>query len=73
MVMNTVYLTDKNISYEHALAYFEQANLWAKDNCDSYIGFHIQDVSDVSYEYDYITAYSFNDPKDIVLFQLKWS
>lgn len=70
--MKTVYLNDSKISYEQAQIYFADANRWAKGQCQSYIGFHVQDVSDVSYVYDHVAEYRFKDPKDAMWFELKW-
>ena len=70
--MTTVYLNDSKISYDQAEAYFEQAADWAKSQCFSFKGCHVQDVSDVSYHYDFVAAYHFHDPKDAVLFELRW-
>ena len=71
--MKTVYLNDAKMSYEKAQIYFVDADLWAKGQCQSYIGFHVQDVSDVSYQYDNIALYLFKDEKDALMFQLKWA
>jgi hypothetical protein len=68
-----VYLNDAKLSYQEADNYFEEAAAWASQQCFSYIDHHIQDVSDVSYIYDHIAEYRFNDPKDALLFQLKWN
>jgi hypothetical protein len=70
--VTTVYLNDTGIPYEQAEDYFEQAALWAKQQCKSFMGYHIQDTSDVSYQYDFVTEYRFADPKDAVWFELKW-
>ena len=70
--MITVYLNDTGIPYEQAEDYFAEAAAWASRQCPSYIDYHVQDVSDVSYQYDFVTEYQFNDPRDVVLFQLKW-
>ena len=70
--MKTVYLNDAKLSHETAQIYFVDADLWAKNQCQSYIGFHVQDVSDVSYIYDNVAEYRFNDPKDAMWFELKW-
>jgi hypothetical protein len=67
-----VYLNDTGIPYERAEEYFELAAEWAKQQCKSFVSHHIQDVSDVSYLYDFVTEYQFNDPKDAVWFELKW-
>lgn len=70
--MKVVYLTDAKIPYEQAHAHFKEVSEWAKRQCKSFVDYHVQDVSDVSYEYDNIASYGFNDPKDALLFELKW-
>ncbi len=70
--MTVVYLSDIGIPYEQAEEYFAEAAAWASRQCPSFVDYHVQDVSDVSYFYDHITEYKFEDPKDAVWFQLKW-
>ncbi len=70
--MKVVYLNDTGIPYEQAEDYFAEAAKWAEQQCSSFLGYHVQDVSDVSYTNDFITEYKFNDPKDAVWFELKW-
>ena len=70
--MKTVYLNDTGIKYEDAHPYFKEAAEWAKRQCSSFVDYHVQDVSDVSYTNDLIAQYGFNDPKDALLFELKW-
>lgn len=71
-MIKVVYLNDAKVLYEDAVAYFTDADLWAKKQCQSYIGHHVQDVSDVSYVYDHVAEYRFKDPKDALMFELKW-
>ena len=70
--MKVVYLTDAKIPYEEGPAYFKSASEWARRQCASYVDYHVQDVSDVSLEYDNVAQYGFTDPKDALLFELKW-
>ncbi len=70
--MKVVYLNDTGIPYETAEEYFAEAAAWASRQCSSFIDYHVQDVSDVSYIYDYVAEYGFDDPKDALLFELKW-
>lgn len=70
--MKVVYLNDTAIPYENAEEYFAEAAAWASRQCVSFIDYHVQDVSDSSYTNDFITAYHFNDPKDALMFELKW-
>lgn len=70
--MIEVYLTDAKMSYDESEVYFTNAEFWAKDRCASYKGCHIQDVSDVSYVYDNVGLYLFEDEKDATMFMLRW-
>lgn len=70
--MKVVYITDSGIPFEQTEEYFSSAAKWASDYCSSFMGYHVQDVSDVSYQYDYVTEYRFTDPKDALLFELKY-
>ncbi len=70
--MKVVYLNDTGIPHETAEEYFAEAAAWASRQCSSFIDYHVQDVSDVSYIYDYVAEYGFDDPKDALLFELKW-
>jgi hypothetical protein len=72
MEMNVVYLNDTGIPYNTAEHFFAEAAAWASRQCVSYIDYHVQDVSDVSYTNDFIAEYGFEDPKDAMLFQLRW-
>lgn len=70
--MKVVYLNDEKIQYKEAQNHFERADIWAKNQCASYIDFHVQDVSDYSLIYDHVASYHFKDPKDALMFELKW-
>lgn len=71
--MIEVFVTDeKSPNYEQNNTYFFNIHFWAKDHCASYVDFHIQDVSDVSYQWDNIACYKFENEADATLFRLKW-
>ena len=70
--MKTVYLNDSNLDWETTDRYYKDAAAWAKYQCPSFINYDVQDVSDVSYVFDKIALYRFNDPKDAMWFELKW-
>jgi hypothetical protein len=72
MGLKVVYLNDSGIPYENAHPYFKEAAEWARRQCSSFVDYHIQDVSDVSYVYDHVAQYGFADPKDALMFELKW-
>ena len=67
-----VWLNDTGRNWDEAEDYFYQAAQWAEVQCTSFIGYDIQDVSDVSYHYDQIALYRFNDEQDALMFKLKW-
>jgi hypothetical protein len=67
-----VYLTDENRTLEQSRIYYNDADRWASENCSSYVGYDVQDVSDVSYYYDTVACYVFDDEQDVVMFTLKW-
>ena len=67
-----VILNDTGMSYEQSDIYFAEADQWAQKNCPTYVGYQVQDVSDVSYQWDQLASYTFRDEKDVVLFTLKW-
>lgn len=71
--MIQVYLNDSKLKYDEGIKLFLEANEWAVKYCPSYKGHHVQDVSDVSYVYDNIALYVFEDEKDANWFQLKWA
>ena len=70
--MRVVYLDDTGIRYEEAEEHFAVAASWATQQCSSFVDYHVQDVSDVSLINDLVEEYRFNDPKDALMFQLKW-
>jgi hypothetical protein len=72
MGMTVVYLNDSNIDYNDAEHHFLDVAVWAKKQCPSFVDYSVQDVSDVSLLYDFVAEYIFKDPKDALLFQLKW-
>ena len=52
--------------------YFASIDQWAQKYCPSYIGYTVQDVSDVSLQWDEIACYQFKEQKDANWFMLKW-
>lgn len=71
--MIEVYLNDSKIPYEVAQRRFVEADQWAQENCKSYQGFNVQDVSDFSYTMDQVALYRFGNDKDANWFTLRWS
>jgi hypothetical protein len=67
-----VILNDTGMDYDQSDRYFIEADQWAQKNCTTYIGYTVQDVSDVSYVWDQLACYEFRDEKDVVLFTLRW-
>lgn len=70
--MKLVYLNDSGIDYLNAREHFETIATWARSQCPSFVSYRVEDVSDVSYEWDLIAEYKFRDPKDAIWFELKW-
>lgn len=68
----TVYLDDRNQTYDLAYLRFIDAALWAQDNCGSFVTYSIQDVSDHSIMFDQVAEYSFRKESDAIFFKLKW-
>lgn len=72
--MVDVLITDKGSpDYYHNAEYFGRIDAWAQKYCPSYTGYHVQDVSDVSYQWDEIACYEFRDEKCANWFKLKWT
>lgn len=67
-----IYLNDSKLDYDQAEQYFADADQWAKNQCASYLGFDVQDVSDVSYVYDQVAVYVFGSQEDLFMFKLKY-
>ena len=63
---------EKSPSYEQNGQYFVNIDLWAREHLKSYKGFDVQDVSDVSYQWDEIACYLLEDESEATLFRLKW-
>jgi hypothetical protein len=70
--MIEIYLNDSKMTWEEGEQYFYEADCWASEFCQSYRGHSVQDVTDVSYIYDNIALYLFEDEKDATMFRLKW-
>lgn len=71
--MNLVFLNDSKVSYDEHEQYFSSADQWALKHCASYKGYNLQDVSDVTYTWDVIGCYQFENEQDAIMFNLKWS
>jgi len=72
VAMIEVYLDDRGIDYDFAEQHFLNADIWARENCGSYRGYNVQDVSDFSYVNDWIAQYLFEDERDVLIFTLRW-
>lgn len=66
-----VLVTDDDIEKKHYTTPWA-VRRWAQENCKSFVWMHEQDVSDASYQWDYIYAFYFYEEKDANWFQLKW-
>jgi hypothetical protein len=74
MNLYKVYINDSGNEhgYDSLPEYWNRMDVWAQDHCASYQGHDIQDVSDVSLQWDEIAEFQFLDEKDAMLFELKW-
>jgi hypothetical protein len=71
--MIEVLVTDElSGGFEQNAAYFSSLDSWAQKNCPGYLGYHVQDVSDHSLQWDEIAAYIFKDDQGANWFKLKW-
>lgn len=68
-----VYLNDVNLTYNDAHHRFCEAAIWARENCSSYYGIDIVDVSDFAANYDTVAEYRFYHEQDATLFALRWA
>ena len=60
-----VYLADHKAS-------MREVRDWAYAHCESFIWAEQMDTSDVSYEFDKVSAFYFYSEADATLFRLKW-
>lgn len=70
--MISVFVTDDGMSYEQAEQHFVELDSWARENCASYVGHHVQDVTDFSPVNDLIAQFGFNTESDVAWFRLRW-
>lgn len=68
-----IYLNDRNMDYVAAQKRFYEAATWAREQCKSYAGIDIVDVSDFTTNYDTVAEYRFYDEQDATLFALRWT
>lgn len=66
-----ILLTDEDIERKNKTVPWRVRH-WAIQNCKSFVYMEEQEVSDVSYEWDYIYAFYFGNEKDANWFELKW-
>jgi hypothetical protein len=68
-----VYISDPAPNgYDYNQAFYDAMDAWAQKHCDSYIGYEVVDVMDVSAVWDEIGEYQFREERDALLFTLKW-
>lgn len=72
--MFEVYINDSgnHQGYNALPKYWSRMDQWAQEHCASYQGHSVQDVSDVSLQWDEIGEYKFLEERDAMLFKLKW-
>jgi len=66
-------ITDDGMTYKQAEEHFVKLDAWARENCASYVGHHVQDVTDFSLMHDLIAQFRFSEERDVAWFKLKWS
>jgi hypothetical protein len=74
-LLKEVYLNDRHLDWDKAKDYFLEVSQWAANFCKTYCSYRVQDVTDVTYDYDQIACYYFHEKdsdEDILLFCLKW-
>jgi hypothetical protein len=71
----SVYINDSGNpqGYDHLAEYWNNMSQWAQEHCSSYQGHDVQDVSDVSLQWDEVAEYRFLQERDAMLFELKWN
>ena len=72
--MVDVLISDKgSSSYDQNSAYFANIDAWAQKHLGTkYLGYYVQDVSDVSLDSDEIASYTFEDEQSANWFKLVW-
>jgi hypothetical protein len=72
--MVDVLITDERSGgYDLNDAYFAGIDRWAQETLGSkYLGYTVQDVSDVSLQWDEIACYTFEDEATANWFKLRW-
>jgi hypothetical protein len=72
--MVDVLITDERSGgYDLNDAYFASIDSWAQTTLGSkYLGYRVEDVSDVSLQWDEIACYTFVDEKSANWFKLRW-
>lgn len=71
--MHDVILHDNNLNWDEAKLYFSKINQWAIENCPSYKGYEVRDVTDVSDFFDQVASYRFESTADQMWFKLRWA
>lgn len=72
-MVNVLITDERSPDYYKNAEYFASIDRWAQDNLGSkYLGYHVQDVSDVSLQWDEIADYVFEDDQSANWFRLRW-
>jgi hypothetical protein len=58
--------------YDYNQAFYDAMDAWAQAHCESYLGYEVVDVADVSANWDEIGEYQFQEEADALAFTLKW-
>ena len=62
----------KSQGYDLNYSFFLERHKWAGENCQSYDGYEVTDVSDVSLQWDEVAEYRFKDEREANWFKLRW-
>jgi hypothetical protein len=73
MSLYEVWLNNEGKDLDQTEVYFHNAGVWAFENCASFYGHTVIDVSDVSYRWDQLALYQFHDEQDALIFRLRWA
>lgn len=58
--------------YDPDVTYLDLAT-WAKNNCKSYEKSQSTDLSDISYRFDVVYEFWFENEKDATMFYMRWT
>ena len=73
MTTYRIYITDPHPQgHGYNQEAYEQMDQWAQVHCESYTGYSVTEVSDVSTQWDEVGEYIFREERDALVFSLKF-